>query len=92
MMTREQRAELARLMLRWPGDRETLRLAGASDNLLLDLCESYDLACDASAYWSKSTATGAVEIADEYRCLVAELEVEARERASGASRTTVTPA
>ena len=67
MMTREQRAGLARLMLHWPERREALRLAGASDDLLLELCETYDLACDASAYWSKSTLPGADEIADDYR-------------------------
>ncbi len=53
-MTREQRAGLARLMLRWPEDRAALRLAGASDHILLDLCEGYDLACDAAVYWSSS--------------------------------------
>lgn len=44
MMTREQRAGLARLMLRWPEGRSELRLKGASDDILLDLCEDYDLA------------------------------------------------
>lgn len=92
MMTREQRAGLARLMLRWPERREALRLAGASDDLLLELCETYDLACDASAYWSKSTLPGSDEIADDYRNLVAELEAEAREWASVPRRVTVAQA
>lgn len=82
MMTREQRAGLARLMLRWPEGRAALRLKAASDLTLLDLCEGYELACDAAIYWSKSNAPGAVAIADEYRDIVAELEVEIRERAN----------
>jgi hypothetical protein len=44
-------------MLRWPEGRATLRLAGASDDLLLDLCESYHLACDAANYWAKSDSS-----------------------------------
>lgn len=80
-MTREQRAGLARLMLRWPEGRAALHLKAASDVIFLDLCESYELACDASAYWSSSRAAGARGIADEYRLLISELEFEARERA-----------
>lgn len=51
MVTGEQQAGLARLMLRWPEGRVVLRLAGNADQILLDLCESYDLACAASDYW-----------------------------------------
>lgn len=91
-MTREQQAGLARLMLRWPEGRVALRLAGNADQILLDLCESYDLACAASDYWSKLTVPGADKIADEYRNLVTELEVEVRARASVACRITGTPA
>jgi hypothetical protein len=39
MMTREQRAGLARLMLRWPEGRAALHLKAASDAALRDLCE-----------------------------------------------------
>jgi hypothetical protein len=79
-------------MLRWPEGRASLRLAGNSDRILLDLCESYDLACNAAAYWSKATLPDAREIADDYRNLVAELEAEAREWASVPRRVTVAPA
>lgn len=75
MMTREQKAGLARLILRWPEGRETLRLKAASDQVLLELYESYDLACNALVFWSKCSSPGAAEIAAEYRFLVAELEV-----------------
>lgn len=83
MMTREQRAGLARLMLRWTEGRAALHLQAASDDDFLELCESYELACDASAYWSSSNAAGAGGIADEYRLLISELEVEAREWSRG---------
>lgn len=85
MTTHEQRAGLARLMLRWPEDRAALREKGASDEILLDLCESYDLACNAAAHWSKLDTPGAAGIADEYRSIVFELEFEVRERTSMAS-------
>ena len=88
MMTREQRAGIARLMLRWPEARAALRLKGASDQMLLDLCEGYELACDAVIYWSKSNVPGAAAIADEYRDIASELEFEIRERANMASRAT----
>lgn len=81
-MTREQRAGLARLMLRWPEGRATLRLAGASDDLLLDLCESYHLACDSANYWAKSDSSRAKQIADEYRFLISESEFEVIQRVS----------
>lgn len=86
MTTHEQRAGLARLMLRWPEVRATLRERSASDEILLGLCESYDLACNAAVHWSTSDSPGAAAIADEYRGLVTELEFEARQRASAASR------
>lgn len=82
MTTHEQRAGLARLMLRWPEDRTALREKGASDEILLDLFESYDLACNAADLWAKSDMPGAAEIADEYRSIISELELDLRERAS----------
>ncbi|WP_146170181.1 hypothetical protein [Bosea sp. 124] len=82
-MTQEQRAGLARLMLCWPEGRAALRLMSASDIPLLDLCEAYNLACNAAAYWSKSNSANAAEIADEYRSLVPEIEAEARQRVNG---------
>lgn len=85
MTTREQRAGLARLMLRWPEGRAALRQNSAFDQMLLDLCESYDLACDAATYWSKTNSPGSAAIADEYRWIVSELEFEIRARASLAS-------
>lgn len=91
-MTREQRAGLARLMLRWPEGRAALRAKEASNETLLDLCESYDLACNAAIHWSKSDTPGAAEIADEYRGLIAELEFEARQRASMTTSFTEVPA
>ena len=88
MMTREQRAGIARLMLRWPEGRAALREKGTLDEILLDLYEGYELACDAAIYWSKSNVPGAAVIADEYRDIVSELEFEIRERANMASRAT----
>ncbi|MGW9329217.1 hypothetical protein [Bosea sp. NPDC055594] len=79
MTTRGQRAGFARLMLRWPGGRATLLEKGTSDETLLDLCESYDLACNAAVHWSKSDKPRAADIACEYRGLIFELEIEARE-------------
>ena len=63
MMTREQRAGIARLMLRWPEGRAALREKGTLDEILLDLYEGYELACDAAIYWSKSNVPGAAVIA-----------------------------
>lgn len=92
MMTREKNGWAgAAHAPRWPEGRVVLRQKGASDSMLIDLCESYELAC-AAAYWSKSDAPRAVEIADECRFLISELEFEARERASVAARITVTSA
>lgn len=90
MMTREQRAGLARLMLRWPEGRAALRLKGASDLMMLELCAGYERACDAATYWSKSNSPGAISIADEYRDIDSKSEVEFRERANMASLTTAT--
>jgi len=69
-MTRDERAGLARLMLRWPDRR--LELVRASRTRLLESFEAYELACDAAAAWSKRSDL----IADEYLQLIAELELE----------------
>lgn len=90
MMTREQRAGLARLMLRWPEGRAVLLAKSETDHFLVELCESYDLACEAARYWLKSSAANGAAVAEEYRCLTAELESDIRRRAGiGSSCTTV---
>ncbi|MDU0343899.1 hypothetical protein [Bosea rubneri] len=43
----------ARLMLRMPQHRQAF--AGVSSDRFLDLCEAYELACNALGHWSKST-------------------------------------
>lgn len=89
-MTREQRAGLARLMLRWPEGRAVLLAKSETDHFLVELCESYDLACEAARYWLKSSAANGAAVAEEYRCLTAELESDIRRRAGiGSSCTTV---
>ncbi len=90
-MTKERRAGLARLMLRWPEGRAALRMKSESDPVLIELCEGYDLACEAAAYWLKSSAANAAAIAEEYRCLIAELESDIRQRASMGSLCTTVP-
>lgn len=76
---------MARLILRWPEGRTALRAKSVSDPVLIELSEEYDLACNAAVHWSKSDTPGAADIAGEYRSLVAELEFEARQRASVAA-------
>lgn len=67
-MTREERAGLARLMLKWPARRE--ELFRASQTSLLEMFEVYELACDAAIVWSKCSE----DIAGEFRQIVVELE------------------
>jgi hypothetical protein len=65
---------LARLMLRWPDRRSTLKERFLNDPSVSELCEAYETACEAIAYWAKSTAAIAEERSEEYRSIAAETE------------------
>ena len=62
-----------RLMLRLPHRRRELRQHAGSPHLR-ELCEAYELAFEAAAFWSKSTAIVASVRTAEYRDLVSDLE------------------
>jgi hypothetical protein len=80
VMSREQKAGLARLMLIWPEGRAAVRSMAMSDAILLELCECYELACGAADFWSKSNSFGSAVIANEYTAILTELEHEIRHR------------
>ncbi|KRE06726.1 hypothetical protein ASE63_23760 [Bosea sp. Root381] len=65
---------LARLMLRWPDRRAALKERFLCDPSVSELCEAYETACEAVAYWAKSHDAVANERSDEYRSLAAETE------------------
>ena len=71
-MDNPSRRGLARLMLRLPEHRADLRRLYVESLGFAGLCEAYELASDALAYWAKSAADGAV-VAD-YRDLTAVIE------------------
>jgi hypothetical protein len=75
----------ARLMLRMPQHRQAL--AGVSSDHFLDLCESYELACNALVHWSKSTCAEKAERMEELRAIVAEMELDAAHYAAVGSET-----
>lgn len=90
-MTAEQRAGLARLMLRWSEGRAALRMKRALDSMLIDLCEDYGLACEVATYRLNSNTANAATIAEDYRRLVAELELDIHQRAGAGSSFTTVP-
>lgn len=69
-MDQAQKRGLARLMLRWPERRAQLRQRFAQDPRLVELCEAYETACEAAAYWTKSSAPVGPERAEEYQALM----------------------
>ena len=71
-MTSDEKAGMARLMLRWPDRRDQLRHAVS----LASLYECYALACDAAHWWSKQPSSRGFALAREYINLVTELEAE----------------
>ncbi|RDJ24262.1 hypothetical protein DWF00_04055 [Bosea caraganae] len=73
-MEQVQKRGLARLMLRWPAQRAELRRRFAQDPRLVELCEAYETACEAAAYWTKSPAPVGPERAEEYRALITATE------------------
>ena len=76
-MTSEQKAGLARLLLRLPFQRGPIRqfaLTAAGR----DCCESYELAWVAEQFWARSLAKHARDIHAEYQALIIELEDEAK--------------
>ncbi len=46
---------------------------------MAEFCETYELACQAAVYWTKSAAVESDERADEYRNLVVEMERECQD-------------
>jgi hypothetical protein len=81
-MEQAQRRGLARLMLRWPDRRAALREKCARDPPLVELCEAYEAACEAAAYWAKSSAAIGRERAEEYNTLASATEQDILERIS----------
>ncbi|HVK90144.1 hypothetical protein AB4Z40_35180 [Bosea sp. 2YAB26] len=74
-----QKRGLARLMLRWPQRRMELRQKCSSGAGLLDLCEVYQVTCEAASYWEKITSPAGEARAEEYRALALEIEREVNE-------------
>lgn len=81
-MEKAQRRGLARLMLRWPHKRATLKALFDRDARLAELCEAYEVACEAAAYWGKSSSAAAAERAQEYRSLMMATEQDILNRIS----------
>lgn len=73
-MNEASKRGISRLMLRLPVKRAVLQRKHAASFEFSELCEAYDLACDAAVYWDKSTAANALSIASEYRALVPDIE------------------
>lgn len=81
-MEQAQKRGLARLMLRWPERRAELRQKFTQDPRLPELCEAYEAACEAAAYWTKSSAAVGAERAEEYRALITATEQDILHRIS----------
>lgn len=81
-MDQAQKRGLARLMLRWPDRRAELRRKFAQDPRLVELCEAYETACEASSYWSKSSAPVGPARMHEYRALILATEQDILKRIS----------
>ncbi|MGO4405597.1 hypothetical protein AB4Z10_15205 [Bosea sp. RAF48] len=81
-MEKAQRRGLARLMLRWPQNRTALKTRFDSDARFAELCEAYEVACDAASYWDKSSSPAALERAQEYRSLMTATEQDILNRIS----------
>jgi hypothetical protein len=81
-MEQAQRRGLARLMLRWPDRRAALRERYGRDPRLGELCEAYEAACEAAAYWSKSPLAVGRERTAEYNALASATEQDILERIS----------
>lgn len=73
-MTPQQRAGLARLLLRWPSRRD--ELVRASESPVAEMFESYEIASVALIHWSGKTEPGAMAVAEDYRRILIELEME----------------
>lgn len=71
-------------MLRMPLHRQAL--AGVSSDRFLDLCEAYELACNALVHWSKSTCVEKAERMEELRAIVAEMELDAAHYAASGDK------
>lgn len=65
---------LARLMLRWPDRRAALKERFVNDPSVSELCEAYETACEAIAYWARSPSEIANERSEEYRLIARETE------------------
>jgi hypothetical protein len=72
-MERAAERGIARLALRQPQVREAL-LRREQPQSVIELCEAYDLACEALAYWGRSKASRSTSVAEDYRDLVGEIE------------------
>lgn len=81
-MEKVQRRGLARLMLRWPEKRAQLKAGFDSDARLAELCEAYEVACEAASYWAKSPAPVSSERVEEYRLLANATEQDILNRIS----------
>ena len=75
-MNDAQKRGLARLMLRWPQRRMELRQRCSNGAGLLELCEAYEVTCEAASYWAKMISPVGEARAEEYRALALEIERE----------------
>jgi hypothetical protein len=69
-----RRRGAARLSLRWPQVRISLRLRIKHDENFAELCEAYEIACNAAEYWLHSNSSAAAARVEEYQALAAATE------------------
>ncbi|SFD66949.1 hypothetical protein SAMN05428997_14022 [Bosea sp. CRIB-10] len=81
-MDQAQIRGLARLMLRWPERRAVLREKCIADPRLAELCEAYETACEAAAYWAKSPTQTGRQRTQEYNMLASATEQDILDRIS----------
>lgn len=75
---------MARLLLRYPERRLSI-LRVALTPTMVDLCESYELACRAAKYWAEVPGSEAAAMTAEFRLLIVAIEAEvSRELMDGA--------
>jgi hypothetical protein len=76
------RPELARVLVRFPGEARLIRHLFMADPSFRSACDDYRLACEGLAKFAMTSSTTPRE-AEDYRTLVHELEAEIRSMLGG---------